>query len=67
MVEALAFWLAGGNEVLALRLVTAFAWAFHAAGAVLVGLIAEGLAGAPRRCRAGAAPAAGDVPLSRRP
>ena len=41
MIEALAFWLAGGNEILALRLVTAFAWAFHAAGAVLVGLIAK--------------------------
>lgn len=41
MVEALAFWLARGNEILALRLVTAFAWAFHAAGAILVGLIVK--------------------------
>jgi hypothetical protein len=39
--EGGAFALAGGNETLALRFVLAFAWAFHAIGAVLVALIAR--------------------------
>ncbi|MGQ0662669.1 MAG: hypothetical protein ACT4P2_03580 [Pseudomonadota bacterium] len=41
VIEAGAFALAGANELLALRLVMAAAWLFHALGALLVGLIAR--------------------------
>jgi hypothetical protein len=41
ILEAGAFWVAKGDEVLAMRLVMALGWLFHVAGAVLVGLIAR--------------------------
>lgn len=41
MIEAAAFALAGGDEILAMRLVMVFAWLFHAGGAVAIALIAR--------------------------
>jgi hypothetical protein len=36
-----AFWLAGGDEVLAMRLVMALGWLFHVAGAVVIAAVAR--------------------------
>ncbi|MBI3710656.1 MAG: hypothetical protein HY246_23675 [Proteobacteria bacterium] len=41
LVEALAFVLGHGDEILAMRLVMAFSWLFHLLGALCVGLIAR--------------------------
>jgi hypothetical protein len=41
IIEAGAFAMAGGDEILAMRLVMLFAWLFHAAGALTVALIAR--------------------------
>jgi hypothetical protein len=41
MLEAGAFWLAQGNETLAMRLVMALGWLFHLGGALVVALIAR--------------------------
>jgi hypothetical protein len=41
IIESGAFVLAGGNEILAMRLVMLFSWLFHIAGAVMVGFIAR--------------------------
>lgn len=40
-IEAIAFKLSPGDEILAMRLVMALAWLFHLGGAVMVGLIAR--------------------------
>ena len=50
VIEALAFAIAGDDDVRAIRLVFAFAWAFHAGGAVLCGAIARDIW--PARTRA---------------
>lgn len=36
-----AFWLAGGDEILAMRLVMALGWLFHVAGALVIALVAR--------------------------
>lgn len=41
VIESAAFALAGGDTVLAIRLVLAFAWLFHAAGALTIALVAR--------------------------
>jgi hypothetical protein len=41
MIETGAFVLAGGNEIMAMRLVLLFSWLFHLAGAITVALIAR--------------------------
>lgn len=41
MVEALAFAIAGKDQVLAMRLVLGFAWLIHLGGALLAGLVAR--------------------------
>ncbi len=41
ILEAGAFWISGGNEILAMRLVMALGWLFHVAGAVVVASLAR--------------------------
>src|SRR5581483_9234507 len=41
VLEGAAFWLAHGNEILAMRLVMALGWAFHIAGALVVTALAR--------------------------
>jgi hypothetical protein len=41
VLEAGAFWVSGGSEVLAMRLVMLLAWLFHVGGALLVAYIAR--------------------------
>jgi hypothetical protein len=41
LLQGGAFWLAGGDEILAMRLVMALGWLFHVGGALLVAAIAR--------------------------
>jgi hypothetical protein len=41
ILEAGAFWVSGGDEILAMRLVMALGWLFHVAGAVVVASLAR--------------------------